>query len=274
MNDTNKMVPAALLDGTQVRFDDKSTSRLSLARWLTDPRNPYFSRAIANRVWGQLMGTGLVSPVDDFRESNPPTHPELLQLLADEFAGSGFDLTSLMRAICLSSAYQRTSAAQGEQSRSELFAAMSIKPLSGDQFFDSLSLAIGREWSEEAAQMETGETDTMRKQVIKAFGADEDPAHPKTSVSQALTLMNGNLVKEAVDPNASPRLKQTIAAFPNSPERQIDALYQAVLNRHPSDAERQLMVGHLNSAGASERPRRLGDVLWVLLNSAEFRWNH
>ena len=194
-------------------------------------------------------------------------------MLADDFAASGFDLTRLIRAICRSRAYQRTSA-QTEASRPELFAAMSIKPLSGDQFFDSLSQAIGREWPEEAAQMETGEGDTVRKHVIKTFGADEEDDHPKTSVSQALNLMNGNLIHEAVDPQTSPRLKQTLAAFPDSPERQVNALYLAVLSRPPSDSERQLMLGHVNSARPPERSRRLGDVLWVLLNSAEFRWNH
>ena len=275
MNDTDKMVPAALLDGTQIRTDEKKSPRLGFGEWLTARQNPYFARAIANRVWGQLMGTGLVSPVDDFRESNPPTHPELLQILSNDFATSGFDLTRLYRGICSSDAYQRTSGRKAtDKSRPELLASMSIKRLSGDQFFDSLSQAIGREWPEEAGQMETGEQDTMRKKVIKAFGADDESEHPKTSVSQALALMNGSLVNEAGDPQTSPRLKQTLAAFPKSAERQIDALYLSTLSRHPSSAEAQMMVAHLEAASATERPRRLGDVLWVLLNSAEFRWNH
>jgi hypothetical protein len=275
VNETDKMVPATLLDGTQMRVDDQKSPRLNFGEWLTARRNPYFARAIVNRVWGQLMGRGLVDPVDDFRESNLPSHPELLQALASDFAGSGFDLTRLYRTLCLSETYQRTSRrTSGDQSRPELFATMSLKPMSGDQFFDSLSQAIGREWSEEAGQMETGEQDTMRKKVIKAFGADEDSTHPKTSVSQALTLMNGSLINEAVDPQTSPRLKQTLAAFPNSPERQVDALYLATLSRRPSGAEKVAMSEHISAAPAAERPRRLGDVLWVLLNSAEFRWNH
>ncbi len=274
VNETAKIVPAALLDGTPVRFDDRQSPRLNFGDWLTARRNPYFARAIVNRVWAQLMGVGLVTPVDDFRESNPPTHPALLRALADDFAASGFDLTRLYQAICLSAAYQRTSAASGEQARPDLFAAVAVKPMSGDQLFDSLSLAIGRQWSEQAGQMETGELDTMRQKVIKAFGADEDAEHPKTSVSQALKLMNGSLISEAVDPQTSPRLKQTLEVFRDSPERQVDALYLATLNRHPSDAERQIMREHLAGATPTERARRLGDVLWVLLNSAEFRWNH
>jgi hypothetical protein len=275
MNDTSKTVPAALLDGSTLADKSQKSPRLGFAEWLTSRRNPYFARAIVNRVWGELMGVGLVSPVDDFRESNPPSHPELLQALADDFSGSGFDVTRLYRSICLSDAYQRTSArTHADQARPELFAAMAIKPLSGDQFFDSLTLAIGRQWSEEAGQMETGELDTMRQKVIKAFGADDESEHPKTSVPQALALMNGGIVSEAVDPKTSPRLKETLAAFPDSLERQIDALYLATLSRHPSPAEQKLMVEHVSSAPPAERPQRLGNVFWVLLNSAEFRWNH
>jgi Protein of unknown function (DUF1549)/Protein of unknown function (DUF1553) len=274
MNATTKTVPAALLDGTALAGDAGKSPRLGFADWLTSRRNPYFARAIVNRVWGELMGVGFVSPVDDFRESNPPSHPELLLALADYFASSGFDLTRLYREICLSNAYQRTSArTHDDQARPELFAAMTIKPVSGDQFFDSLSQAIGRQWSEEAGQMETGEVDTMRQKVIKAFGADDESDHPKTSVPQALALMNGSIVGEAVDPRTSPCLKQTLERFSGSPERQIDALYLATLSRHPTEAERLLMLEHLGSV-KSEQPRRLGDVLWVLLNSAEFRWNH
>jgi hypothetical protein len=275
MNDSDKIVPAALLDGTQIHLDNQASPRLSFGVWLTGRRNPNFARAIVNRIWGQLIGMGLVNPVDDFRESNLPTHPELLQTLADDFVGSGFDLTRLYRAVCRSDAYQRTSArTRDDQSPPELFAAMSIKALSGDQFFDSLSLAIGRQWSDDSGQSETGEEDTVRKKVIKAFGADDEAGHPKTSVSQALTLMNGSLVNEAADPQTSPRLKQTLAAFPDSPERQVDALYLATLSRYPSGAESLAMLEHIRAVPLSDRSRRLGDVLWVLLNSAEFRWNH
>src|SRR5580704_630611 len=142
--ETDKMVPAALLDGSAARLDKQTPPRVKLAEWMTSRQNTFFAGAAANRIWGQLMGRGLVDPVDDFRESNPPSHPELLEALSTDFAASGFDLTRLYRAVCLSDAYQRTSGRTGEQqSRPELYASMSIKPLSGDQFYDSLSQVIG-----------------------------------------------------------------------------------------------------------------------------------
>jgi hypothetical protein len=275
MNDTNKMIPAALLDGSPSHLDQRESIRLGFANWLTGRKNPYFARAIVNRVWGQLMGTGLVNPVDDFRDSNPPSHPELVQQLADGFVESKYDLTRLYRAICLSEAYQRTSRQPSDkQAARDLFAGMAIKPLSGDQFFDSLSQVVGREWSSMPGHSEIGDEETTRKKVLRMFAPDEDAGSPKTSVPQSLVLMNGSFVDEAVNPQTSPRLKQTIDAFPNSPDGQVDELYLATLSRRATGTERRLMIDYLNADSGVERQRRLGDVLWVLLNSAEFRWNH
>jgi hypothetical protein len=97
----DETVPAAFLDGTQPRLDAGQPARAALADWITSPTNLYFARAVVNRVWGQLMGRGLVDPVDDFQAGNPPSHPELLGELAAAFAASGFDLDFLYRAICL-----------------------------------------------------------------------------------------------------------------------------------------------------------------------------
>ncbi len=123
--------------------------------------------------------------------------------------------------------------------------------------------------------METGELDTMRQERQKAFGADEETEHPKTSVSQALNLMNGTLISEAVDPQTSPRIKQTIAADRDSPERQLDTLSHHV---EPS-SER---CRETNDAGPSRGGRGWSTFaatgrhvfLELLLNSARVRWNH
>jgi len=86
MAETDKLVPAALLDGTKAGASQQVAPRTKLADWMTSPQNAYFSRTAVNRVWAQLMGRGLVDPVDDFRDSNSPSHPELLQELAADFA--------------------------------------------------------------------------------------------------------------------------------------------------------------------------------------------
>lgn len=143
IEETETTVPVLFLDRSASREDDQP-ARVQWSQWMTAAENPYFARALANRIWSQLMGRGLVEPVDDFRESNAPSHPELLDDLADAFCASGFNVDYLQGAICLSRAYQRTSRqTHPAQARPELFARAAIKRLSGEQFFDSVVQATG-----------------------------------------------------------------------------------------------------------------------------------
>ena len=262
--ETGKMVPVALLDGSDAGLAERKSPRQRLAEWITSRQNPYFARAAVNRIWGQLMGQGLIEPVDDIRESNPPSHPELFQELSADFAASGFDLTRFYRAICLSEAYQRTSErTESDQSRPELFASMSIKALSQDQFYDSFAEAVGRPTRDKSYRID--------RNLGLAANAQGNP--PKMTVTDALALMNGAAVREAVSPTSA-RLHKTLEAFPKSADRQVDELYLATLSRYPTNDERRMMVEHCAPSSAADRMRRLGDVFWVLLNSAEFRWNH
>lgn len=272
--ETTDTVPALFLDATEPDFAERESPRVRFAEWMTSPRNAYFSRAVVNRVWSQLMGTGLVEAVDDFRDSNPPSHPELLQELADGFASSGFDVTVLMRAICLSETYQRTSRQSHEgQSAPELFAKMAIKPLSGEQFFDSLWLAIGNDESTRGEGNDS-EENTLRRRVTAVFSGDGRPGEPETSVAQALALMNGSFVSRAARPESSRRLKRAIEENPNAPARQIESLYLAALSRLPTAEEQRTLIEYYHQVDESSRSARLGDIFWALLNSPEFRWNH
>ncbi len=101
--------PPTFLGGEELPAGKGTTNRAALAAWMTSPENPYFARAMVNRTWWRLFGRGIVNPVDDMHAANPPSHPELLDLLARQFAESGFDLKFLTRAIVSSRAYQRTS---------------------------------------------------------------------------------------------------------------------------------------------------------------------
>src|SRR5580700_6473547 len=155
--DTAKKVSAHYLDGGQPAWPTSGIHdpKKALADWITSPRNPYFSHAAANRVWAHLMGTGLVDPVDDFDESNPASHPELLDLLADEFVRQKYDVRFLIRAICASRTYQLSSAqTDPRQANRRLFARAPVKGLNPAELAASLSLAIGE--SEEPAPMESG----------------------------------------------------------------------------------------------------------------------
>jgi hypothetical protein len=272
MCDAAKVVPALFLDGVTPP-PTESLQRELLADWITKPENPYFSKATVNRVWGQLMGYGIVNPVDDFGESNPPSHPELLNELAAAFTQSGYDLTFLYQAICRTKAYQRTSQqTASQQSEPTVFAKMALKPMSGEQFYDSLTIAIHRTASTSGRTMTRNE-DPVRRRFLDTFGQQGEQSDPETSVLQALTLMNGTLISSATKLDAEGLLQNTLAA---SPDRlaQIEALYLATLSRRSTDAEQSQIAQYLDAIGDDKRERNLSDVLWMLLNSAEFRWNH
>jgi hypothetical protein len=273
----DETVPAAFLDGTPLHLEAGQSARAALAGWITSPGNPYFARAVVNRVWGKLMGRGLVDPVDDFQAANPPSHPELLGELAAAFAASGFDLDLLYRAICQSDAYQRTSrqthASQADPSR---FARMTVRPMSGEQFYASLSLAVGADGDAEAGESSKDgrRQDRERNLVLELFASDGGAGDPETSVLQALTLMNGRLVNDAASPTRGGRLRAVLKKFPSAIPAQVEALYLATLSRPPTADERRQAAAYLAGHDGADRAARLGDVFWVLLNSAEFRRIH
>ena len=139
--DSAKIVPAKFLGGPEVNLSSKPKARPVLANWMTTAENPYFSKAMVNRVWFQLFGRGLVNPVDDLNnDQNPASHPQLLVDLADQFASGSFDLKDLFRAICNSQAYQRTSKPTADNADADpsLYARMMVKVLTPEQQFDSL----------------------------------------------------------------------------------------------------------------------------------------
>ena len=113
------------------KLNQRDPYRPILADWMTSPKNSYFAKAIVNRVWSQLFGRGIVNPVDDMHDGNPASHPELLTTLTQQFKNNGYDLKHLLRAICNSEAYQRTSkpAAGNEDADPRLFSRAAVRPL-------------------------------------------------------------------------------------------------------------------------------------------------
>ena len=267
-------VAARFLDKSPPQTGDGRPARPQFAEWMTSPDNPYFARAVTNRIWSQLMGRGLIDPVDDIREDNLPSHPELLNDLSAAFARSGFDVEFLHRAICLSETYQRTSRQSDDrQARPELFARRQVKPLSADQFFDSLAQAIAYEAPDRRGENDE-EADMIRRRLLRAFESGEASGDPETSIAQALALMNGGLVAGAVSPKSSKRLQQVLADHSDSRDRQVEALYLHTLGRLPSDSERETVGEFFKQSSETDPGKQLGSVFWMLLNSAEFRWNH
>jgi hypothetical protein len=244
-----------------------AASRADLAAWVTAPDNPYFAPARANRLWGHFFGTGLVEPVDDFRDDNPPSDPALLAEVAEAFAAAQFDVRYLIRGLCLTRAYRRTSArTHPGQDGARLPARMAVKALTGEQFFDSLALATGYRPEQDRG--------AARRQIVARFAQAGPGGEPETSVQQALTLANGRFVAWATDPAACPTLiAVTQTPGMTLPER-LEALYLATLSRKPTAAELARLQGFVGGVESGREAERLADVFWMLLNSAEFRLNH
>ncbi len=259
-------VPALFLDDKEPSLKPGSSPRQALANWVTARENPFFAHAAVNRIWGQFFGRGLVDPVDDFHEGNNASHPELLDELAKAFATS-FDVKYLIRALCRTRAYQRTSArSHSRQDDPQLFARMAVKGLSGEQLFDSLMLATG-------FRDKTGRG-SPREQFLTRFALTGKPAEPETSIPQALALMNGKFIDDATTLETSPMLMAACETPGLTLSQRIEALYLATLNRPPTEKELRRLRNYLGDAEKERLAERLGDVMWVLLNSAEFRLNH
>jgi hypothetical protein len=262
-----KVRKAEFLDGKLPPLDRDRPGRALLAEWITAADNPYFARAAVNRLWGHFFGAGLVDPVDDFRDDNPPSDSDLLDNLARAFVASGYDMAYLIRGICLSQAYQRTSArTHPSQDGCRLPARMAVRALTGEQFFDSVALATGYRDEQDRGR--------ARRQFLTRFALVGQAGEPETSVQQALTLLNGNFVAWATDPDRCPTLL-AITQLPGLDLGQrIEALYLATLSRKPETAERERLERHIRRVSPNREAERLADVFWMLLNSAEFRMNH
>jgi hypothetical protein len=266
--------PVAILDSA-----DGPPRREVLVDWLTSPNNGQFARATVNRVWAHLFGRGLVEPVDDMRPDNKPIAPEVLETLSRNFAASEFDLRGLFRAIVLSKTYQLASRSEyNDPARTLHFAQMNIKSFTAEQLYDCIAVATRQEVNAAGPVNQPGLerfADTSRQAFVQQFRAPADQVTDyHAGIPQALTLMHGGLIHNATDVATSGLLKSLAAPF-FTDEQRIDTLFLATLSRYPTDTERDLMLETISAASTdTERQQALGDMLWALLNSAEFTFNH
>ncbi len=284
---TERVVQAVFPDRTEPKWKYKQSARQALADWITAPDNPYFARATVNRLWALFFGTGLVDPVDDMVGSDRvPSHPELLDELAQQLVAHQFDLKYLIRAITLSDTYQLASArTHPSQDDPRLFARMSLRGLSPEQLFDSIAEATGYQENNNGPRNFVGDG-SARGQFLTLFGdrADKSTEH-QTSILQALALMNGQVTAVATDLEKSVTLSAIAdAPFMDTTER-VETLFLATLSRKPTARERDRLIAYVDRGGEDEpsskwfgpdkrAQRALADVFWALMNSGEFMLNH
>jgi Protein of unknown function (DUF1549)/Protein of unknown function (DUF1553) len=264
-----KIVPAKFLQGAEPKMNSSAPFRPVLADWATSQKNPYFAKAMVNRVWAGLFGRGLVNPVDDMHDNNPASHPELLRELTAGFAQGGFDVKGLIRAICNSQTYQRTSkpVKGNEDAEASLYSRMPIKVLSPEELYDSLIQTAGAQTKARPARGKNGRgRATPRDQFVAFFQAAEgaDPTEYNSGIPQALRLMNSNQFN-------TNGMVATAVRSGKKAEEVVEQFYLATLSRRPTTAESARCLAHLKKTDARTG---YGDVLWALLNSSEFGLNH
>jgi hypothetical protein len=276
---TEKVVRPRFLDGAAPKSRDGVSNRKLLADWMTRGDNPYFARAAANRMWAHFFGIGLIDPLEEESDENPPSHPDLLNELSRQFVAHKFDMKFLIRAIVSSRTYQLSSTlTHATQNDDRLFARMPVKGLTAVQLFDSLSMATGyRDATPQNQRGFVGFGQTSpRAEFLTKFANQDKRTETQTSILQALALMNGQFTAEATKIKDSINLAAVID-FPhmNTPEKKIEALYLATLSRKPRPEELSKMVKYVRSGGPKKNSKAaLTDVFWVLLNSSEFILNH
>jgi Protein of unknown function (DUF1553)/Protein of unknown function (DUF1549) len=274
---TERVVSAAFLDGSRPGRAVEADPRSVLVRWMTSPQNPYFAKAAVNRIWANHFGTGLVEPVDDFSEHNPPSIPQVLDLLAEEFVEHDFDVKYLIRVIMATKAYNLTSRQTHEsQGRREMFARMPVRALTPEQIFDSIAQATGYQQPFNPEEPLNFNNDPARQEFLETFAnSSEGSTQRQSTILQALSMMNGRFVAEATDLSESRTLAAVVSAPFLSTQQKVEALFVATLSRPPSEAEQTAFVAHVDAAeGDKTRRTAYGDLFWALLNSSEFLMNH
>lgn len=264
--------------GTMPDEDASGSRRVQLSIWMASRENPYLAKAAVNRVWGQLFGRGLVEPVDDLSDNNPASHPKLFDELTQYFVEIGFDLNELYRTLALTKTYQLSSSWKGEKEPPvEAFARAATKPLSPDQLYDSINRVLARRGSGPAmAGLPASPLlDPSRQAFLSRIQA---PSRSATEYSagalQALMLMNGTDIAMATAPKDGALLASMSAPWISDADR-VDILFLATLSRFPSVEERTVFAEHAAAAKTDEdRELAWSDLLWVMLNSAEFAMNH
>lgn len=249
--------------------DPADIRRRQLTIWMASRDNPYFARAAVNRAWAHLFGRGLVDPVDAMDRDNVPSHPELLDFLAAYFVEQRFDLRKLYATLCRTQAYGRTSSmSSDDRPAEESFAAMMVKTLTAEQFYDSMQQNINRNHGGAASQR--GPRDFARQQFLSRMRAPgSSPRDYPHGVVQALGLMNGPEVGRATSSGQIGLLAALEAPLFDDTDR-VETLFLATLSRPPSSDEADRFAAHLSAASTSQqRQAAMSDLLWVLLNTAE-----
>lgn len=266
----------------EITIADTQDPRAVLAGWMTDTHNPYFAPAFVNRVWSSFMGRGIVDPVDDFRASNPPTNEPLLDWLAQDFVKNGYDMKHLMRTIMLSQTY-RLSSLPNETNVADLknYSRSYRRRLPAETLMDAVGAVTGTYFNLTGLPGHSLAKQTwnhkLASEFLDAFGrpnaSSECPCErdAKPSVVQALHMMNSTTLQEKLSTQGG--WANELAKSSLKPAQIVEEIYLACYSRLPT-SEEAAIAGKALDVDTANRQVAIEDVLWSLLNSAEFVFNH
>jgi mono/diheme cytochrome c family protein len=278
---TQAVMKPKFLGGETPEIKPGDDRRKVMAEWLASPRNPYFARNFANIIWAHFTGTGIVEPVDDVRVSNPPSNPELLTALADKFTTYNYDFRKLVRDICTSATYQRTTKVNESNANDKLnFSHAKVRRVRAEVLLDAISQITetpnkfqGLPLGARAVQIADGATSTY---FLTTFGRAKRESvcscevKMEPTLSQALHLMNGDAVNDRIKQG---RVVAKLITEKKNDREIAENLFLRVFGRLPNEKE----WGALQQAVSSDTGGRqtvFEDLFWALLNSKEFFFNH
>jgi hypothetical protein len=292
---TGQPVKPTPLGAPALEIGPDDDPRLKLADWMSDPENPFFAQALVNRYWKHFFKRGLIEPEDDVRDSNPPTNPELLDALAQHFIRSGFDLKDLIRVITQSNTYQ-LSAAPNENNKidQQNYSRFYPKHLSAEVLLDAIDRLTGAQTSFADLPMGThavalpDNSYNKSSQFLTVFGRPDGASScecervDSPSLAQSMLLMNASGIKQKLSTSSGRADVLSRSKLPV--EENIREIYLTAFSRLPEPEELQtvesfLAKPRLNAKGEpldaqTSLRQRYEDLLWAILNTKEFLYNH
>lgn len=279
---TGEPVLPRALGAETADFTGISDRRQVLAAWLTRPGNPFFAKALANRLWAHYLGRGLIEPIDDIRETNPATNEPLMKALAQHLTEQRFDLKAFTRTLLNSRVYQLTAKTNASNASDEQnFSHAPYKSLPAEVLLDAISQTTDvpekfNGWPLGYRAIQVWDN-RMPSYFFQIFGRPvrasvcECERSDQPSIAQALHLLNAPEITSKIS-HRHGRVRR-LAESDLSPEQIIAELYLCTLSREPTQAELELMLQAFSEEGV-ERQAAVEDVMWALLNSKEFIFNH
>jgi Protein of unknown function (DUF1553)/Protein of unknown function (DUF1549) len=274
---TGAVVAPKTLNGQPLTLGPHVDPREVLADWMTDPANPYFARVMANRVWAELLGQGLVDPVDDLRATNPPSNGLLLDALAEDFRKQGYDIKKLIRRIATSYVFGLSSQ-PGQRNVSDLknFSRHYRQPMRAEVLLDAVNDVLGTR--EDFAALPPGAratqlwTHRVSSQFLDTFGRPDPNQDPpcerrtEPTTPQSLHLMNSPALQQKLALDTARPAK--LATSKASSENIVEELYLLAYCRFPTEGERKTALASLPVRG--NRRAAVEDLFWAILNTPEF----